>query len=117
MDDQREGANAPPRPWLMESPPGARTRIAGREFLYFAGSGYLGLQGDRRVIEALQSAAARFGSHCATSRTLFGDCAPVREVEERAAAWFGADASLYLPSGYAGNFAIAAASRPTCIWL
>ena len=32
----------------MEGPPGALTRIDGREYLYFGGTGYLGLAGRAR---------------------------------------------------------------------
>ena len=34
-----------PNPPLMEGPPGALTRVDGREYLYFGGTGYLGLAG------------------------------------------------------------------------
>ena len=37
---------------IMQSPPGAHTMIDGRRYLYFAGTGYLGLQGHREVIAA-----------------------------------------------------------------
>jgi len=37
---------------VIESPPGAETVIDGRRYLYFAGTGYLGLQGHPEVIRA-----------------------------------------------------------------
>ena len=37
---------------IMQSAPGAITILDAREMLYFAGTGYLGLQGDPRVIDA-----------------------------------------------------------------
>ena len=65
----------------MESPPGAETVIDGRSYLYFAGTGYLGLQGRREVLEAAAAATLRYGVGSATSRTACGDTPPVREVE------------------------------------
>ncbi len=93
----------------MQSPPGPITLLNGREYLYFAGTGYLGLQGHPAVIAAAQQAVAQYGVHSATSRAGFGDSPPVVEVERRAAALLGAESATYLVTGYAGNFALAAA--------
>lgn len=93
----------------MHGPPGAETLIDGRRFLYFAGTGYLGLQGHREVVQAASDAAWRYGVHTATSRSGFGTSPPVAEVERRAAEFLETDAALYLVSGYAGNSALAAA--------
>ncbi len=98
--------------WTMEGPPGAETVLNGRRYLYFAGTGYLGLQGHPALVEAAKAAADRFGIHTATTRSGFGTSPPVREVERRAAQFFGSESALYLVSGYAGNFAIAAALAP-----
>ncbi len=95
--------------WTMEGPPGAETVLNGRRYLYFAGTSYLGLQGHSALISAAQMAAERYGVHTATTRTGYGTCPPVREVEHRAAGFLGSEAALYLVSGYAVNFAIAAA--------
>ena len=93
----------------MESRPGAETVLNGRRYLYFAGTGYLGLQGHPALIAAAKGAAEKYGVHTATTRSGFGTCPPVREVEARAAQWFGSEGALYLVSGYAVNFAVAAA--------
>lgn len=87
---------------LMQSAPGAITTLDGREMLYFAGTGYLGLQGDPRVIEAACDAVRKYGLHTATSRPGFGENPVTREVEELAARFFGADESFYYATGYAG---------------
>lgn len=97
---------------VMLSPPGPRVVINGREVLYFAGTGYLGLQGDPRVIEAACDAARRFGVHPATSRTGFGESPLLLAVEDKAAAFFGADAAFYFVSGYAG-MSVLVASVPS----
>ena len=88
---------------IMQSPPGCRTTIDGREYLYFAGTGYLGLQGHPEVIRAACEATERFGIGSATSRTAFGNTPPVLEVERRAAEFFGLDEAFYFMSGYVAN--------------
>lgn len=93
----------------MQRPPGTHTRIDGREYLYFAGTGYLGLQGRTELIVAAQAALAEYGIHTATTRTGYGNCPPVLDVEARASRFMGGEQACYLVSGYAGNFAIAAA--------
>ncbi len=98
-----------PVKWTMTSPPGAETVLNGHTYLYFAGTGYLGLQGHPEMIEAAAIAVRQFGVHTATSRSGFGNCPAVVEVERRAAEFLGSEASCYLVSGYAGNFAVAAA--------
>jgi len=87
----------------MQSPPGAETVIDGRTYLYFVGTGYLGLQGHPEVARAACEAIGQYGIGSATSRTGFGNTPPVVEVERRAAEMFGLDDAFYFPSGYAGN--------------
>jgi len=88
---------------IAESPPGPVVRIDGAEYLYFVGTGYLGLQAHPEVIRAACEAAERYGIHSATSRAGFGNTPPTLSVERRAAEFFGCEASFYFPSGYAGN--------------
>ncbi|MGD9724622.1 MAG: aminotransferase class I/II-fold pyridoxal phosphate-dependent enzyme [Pirellulales bacterium] len=95
--------------WEMEGAPGAETLLNGRRYLYFAGTGYLGLQGHPALIAAASEAVQKYGIHAATSRAGYGTSPPVREVERRAARFLGADEAAYLVSGYAGNFAVMSA--------
>jgi 8-amino-7-oxononanoate synthase len=88
---------------VMHSPPGAETIIDGRPYLYFAGTGYLGLQGHPEVIRAACEATQRYGIGSATSRGGFGDTPPVLEVERRAAWFYGSDDAFYFASGYMGG--------------
>ncbi|MCC6125500.1 MAG: pyridoxal phosphate-dependent aminotransferase family protein [Pirellulales bacterium] len=92
--------NLPP---LMESPPGPKTVIDGKTYLYFGGTSYLGLAGNAEVIEAACDAARRFGMHSATSRTGFGHNAATVAVERLAAEFFGKEKAFYYVSGYVGN--------------
>ena len=94
---------------LLESAPGAEVTLAGRQYLYFAGTGYLGLQGHPRLVAASRDAAETYGIHTATSRAGYGTSPPVAEVERLGAQWLNSESALYLISGYAGNFAVAAA--------
>ena len=92
---------------VMQSPPGAETVIDGRRYLYFAGTGYLGLQGHPEVIRAACEATRRYGIASATSRGGFGDTPPVLEVERRAADLFGTEGAFYFATGYVGNHLLA----------
>ena len=88
---------------IMHSPPGAETVIDGRRYLYFAGTGYLGLQGHDEVIRAACEATRRYGLASATTRAGFGNTPPVLDAERQAARLFGTDDSFYFVSGYVGN--------------
>ena len=90
--------DAPPK-WST----GASARIDGRECLYFAGTGYLGLQGRPEVIGAACDAVRQYGIGSANSRTAFGTTPPLLEVERRAARMFGLDDAFYYASGWMGN--------------
>lgn len=96
---------------LMESAPGAETVIDGQRYLYFAGTGYFGLQGHPEVIRAATDAMQRYGISSATSRAGFGNNLPTLDVERRAAEYFGAQAAFYYVSGYVGNGILAQGLR------
>jgi len=88
---------------VMQSPPDAHTVIDGQSYLYFAGTGYLGLQGHPEVIRAACQATRQYGVGSATSRGGFGDVPPTLEVERRAAEFFASEEAFYFASGYVGN--------------
>jgi len=96
-------------PHVMESAPGPQTVINGRTYLYFAGTGYLGLQADPRLAEAAWEAMKRYGTGSATTRAGFGNNPPTLAVEAAAAEFFGSAASLYFASGYSGAAVLARA--------
>ena len=78
-------------------------QIDGREYLYFVGTGYLGLQSHPEVIRAACDATQRYGIHSATTRAGFGNIPPTLDAERRLAEFFGTEAAFYFASGYAGN--------------
>jgi len=87
----------------MESPPGPKTIINGREVDYFCGTGYFSLQGHPELIEAACEAVKKYGIGTATSRSGYGNNPALLEVEERAAKFFEKESALYYVSGYLGN--------------
>ncbi len=91
------GTSHPPH---FESPPGPVVRIDGRDYLYFGGTAYLGLQAHPEVIAAASAAVSRYGVHCATSRLRAGVSPPVVDTEAAAAEFFGTDTAVYCASGY-----------------
>jgi 8-amino-7-oxononanoate synthase len=97
---------------IMESAPGPFTTINGREYLYFAGTGYLGIQSRPELIDAAAAAMQRYGMGSATTRSGFGNSPPVLEVERLAAEFFGTEAAFYFSSGYAGPAVVVLAARP-----
>jgi 8-amino-7-oxononanoate synthase len=86
----------------MEGPVGARTVFSGREYDYFGGTGYLGLQSHPAVVQAGVEALGRYGLSTATSRGSYGEHPVYAELERQACAYFGAEKVLYFPSGYQG---------------
>lgn len=89
--------------YVMESAPGPRTVINGREFDYFSGCGYYGLGGHPQLAKAACEAVKKYGTNAGTSREIFGRTPVLLEVEKRAAEFFETESSLYYVSGYLGN--------------
>jgi 7-keto-8-aminopelargonate synthetase-like enzyme len=87
---------------LLQTPPGSTVKIDGREYLYFVGTGYLGLQNHPEVIRAARETVEQFGIGSANSRTAFGTTEPVLNVERAAARLFGVDDAFYYASGWMG---------------
>src|SRR5512136_789805 len=86
----------------MNGPVGARTIISNREMDYFAGNGYLGLQNNPEVIQAIQEAIQTYGFSTATSRGGYGEHTLYDELEIEASAYFNAEKVIVTPSGYLG---------------
>jgi len=87
----------------MESAPGPKTVIDGREIDYFCGTGYFTFQGHPEIVKAACEAVQQYGIGTATSRSGYGNNPVLLEVEERAARFFEEESSLYYVSGYLGN--------------
>lgn len=88
---------------IMQSAPGPTTTIDGFKYLYFCGTGYLGLQAHPSLVHAANTAMKQYGLGTATSRTGYGSAPPIVEVEQRAARFWDAEDGFYFASGYMGN--------------
>jgi 7-keto-8-aminopelargonate synthetase-like enzyme len=99
---------------LMQSAPGAETVVDGRRYLYFGGTGYLGLHGHPALIDAACQAMHSYGMGTATTRTLYGNAPPVIEVEQRAARFWDVADAFYFASGYLVNHVLLSAVAPKC---
>jgi 7-keto-8-aminopelargonate synthetase-like enzyme len=88
---------------IMQGPPGAETVIDGRRYLYFAGTGYLGLHGHSALVNAACDATRQYGLGSATTRAGYGNSPPTVEAERQAAHFFGSQDAFYFASGYVGN--------------
>lgn len=81
--------------------------LSGRAGLDFASNDYLGLAGSPRLAEAVAMALANGTPVGATgSRLLRGNDPEHEALEEKAAAFFGAERALFFGGGYVANFAV-----------
>jgi 8-amino-7-oxononanoate synthase len=69
----------------------------------FVSNDYLGLREDPRIRHRMQEALAELDAGAGGSRLLRGHHAAFARLEERLAAWCGAEAALLFGSGYAAN--------------
>ena len=84
----------------------ARMRIDGRECLVLAGSNYLDLAGDARVVAAARAAAERYGAAAAGSRLINGNLDLHESLERELADATGHEAALVFSTGYMANLGV-----------
>jgi 8-amino-7-oxononanoate synthase len=87
----------------ITSKAGTISTIDGREMLMFASNNYLGLAGDRRLIEAAISATEIYGTGATGSRLVTGHLALHEELETAIADLKNTEAALVFSSGYLAN--------------
>ena len=88
----------------VTAPMGATTLIDGiGEVLVFCSNNYLGLANHPEVIEAAHRGLRRYGAGTASVRFICGTFACHRELEEKTAAFFGAEAALSYTSCWNAN--------------
>ncbi|HBC41232.1 MAG TPA: 8-amino-7-oxononanoate synthase [Pseudanabaena sp.] len=87
----------------ITSKAGTIATIDGREMLMFASNNYLGLAGDRRLIEAAINATQIYGTGSTGSRLVTGHLALHEELEQAIADLKNTEASLVFSSGYLAN--------------
>jgi glycine C-acetyltransferase len=97
------------RPRTLEGRQLARARYDGREVVNLASNNYLGLAAHPRMNEAASRAAAEYGAGTGAVRTIAGQMTMHRELEQRFAAFKGAEDALMFQSGFTANSGTVAA--------
>ncbi len=87
----------------VTSKAGTTAIINGREMLMFASNNYLGLAGDRRLIDAAIKATAEYGTGATGSRLVTGHLALHEQLETAIADLKNTEAALVFSSGYLAN--------------
>jgi len=85
---------------------GLRRRMSPPRGIDLASNDYLGLAAHPHVVEGASAAVARLGAGTGGSRLLTGHREAFTELEERLAAFSGAEAALLFGSGYAANLGL-----------
>ncbi|MGG3449250.1 8-amino-7-oxononanoate synthase [Domibacillus aminovorans] len=75
----------------------------GKRLLNLASNNYLGLAGDKRLIEAAIEAASLYGAGATASRLIVGNYPLYEETEQDIANWKGTERALLIGSGYTAN--------------
>ncbi len=87
----------------VDGPQDARVVIDGRAVLSLCSNNYLGLANHPEVIEAVVEATRTYGVGSGASRLISGSMRIHHDLEERLAAFKGAEACLLFTSGYHAN--------------
>ncbi|WP_201324585.1 8-amino-7-oxononanoate synthase [Pseudanabaena sp. lw0831] len=93
----------------ISSKAGTIATIDGREMLMFASNNYLGLAGDRRLIDAAIAATEMYGTGSTGSRLVTGHLALHEELETAIADLKNTEDALVFSSGYLANLGAIAA--------
>lgn len=87
----------------LEGVAGAVVTLEGRSVINFASNDYLGLAGDRRLIEAAIAATKKYGTGSTGSRLLSGHREIHRQLERAIASLKQTEDALVFSSGYLAN--------------
>ena len=93
----------------ISSKAGTIAVVDGREMLMFASNNYLGLAGDRRLIDAAIQATEIYGTGSTGSRLVTGHLALHEELEQAIADLKNTEAALVFSSGYLANLGVISA--------
>jgi len=86
--------------------PGGKVQRNGSSFISFSDNDYLGLSQHPEVIKAGREAAKNYGAGAGASRLITGDHALYQALEEKIAAYKGAEAACVFSSGYMTNMGV-----------
>lgn len=84
-------------------------RYRGRELSYFTGCDYFRLGSHPRVLQAIHRGLEKYGLNVAASRLTTGNHAVYPALEEQLTGFFGAEAALFVNTGYLTNLIAAQA--------
>lgn len=87
----------------VESPPGARVRVGGRDFVNLSSNNYLGLANDDRLKAAAVRAAQEWGAGAGAVRPIIGNLAIHDQLERDLAAFKSVEDVLVFNSGFTAN--------------
>ena len=87
----------------VESAPGARVTVGGRDRINLSSNNYLGLANDARVKAAAIQAVEKWGAGAGAVRPIIGNLAIHDELERELAAFKGVSGVLVFPSGFTAN--------------
>ncbi len=87
----------------VESAPGARVRVGGRELINLSSNNYLGLANDDRLKAAAIRAVQEYGAGAGAVRPIIGNLALHDELERTLAEFKGTEAVLVFTSGFTAN--------------
>ena len=90
----------------VDSGPGPRVVIDGRDFILMAGNNYLGLAGHPAVRKAAIQAIEEYGVGSGASRLISGNTSLHEQLENRLARFKQSDAALIFNSGYTANLSL-----------
>jgi len=91
---------------VVEGAQGVEVTVSGRSLINFCSNDYLGLASHPRLVEAMQSAAARYGVGGGASHLVCGHMAPHHALEEELADFTGRDRALLFSTGYQANLGV-----------
>jgi 8-amino-7-oxononanoate synthase len=104
--DELKGLGLYRRMRMISGPQGPRVVVDGKPVLLLCSNNYLGLADHPRVREAAADAALRWGAGAGASRLVSGNMTLHRRLEERIAAFKGAQSALLFGSGYLANLGV-----------
>ena len=90
----------------VASPCGVEAILDGRALLSFASNDYLGLAADPALIESVREAALRWGVGAGSSHLVGGHMTPHDQLEQRLAAFVGAERALFFSTGMMANLGL-----------
>ncbi len=91
---------------VLESVQGVEIKVAGRSLVNFCSNDYLGLSTHPAVVEAMQTAAARYGVGSGASHLVCGHMTPHHALEEELADFTGRERALLFSTGYQANLGV-----------